>query len=112
MAFSLMSVSLICPGNPTHMKIDTLVGLIAVFALTNFRSVSDQSDVQLTCFRAHKATNTCHFNFTIDGARYRYVDIGCKYSKKQDEVIKKAKEGTLALAREWKIECGGKKDPQ
>jgi hypothetical protein len=33
------------------------------------------------------------------------VDIGCKFSKKRDEVIKKAKEGTIALSREWKIEC-------
>jgi hypothetical protein len=31
--------------------------------------------------------------------------MGCKYSKKTDEVIKKVKEGSLALARDWKIEC-------
>ena len=78
---------------------------------SGFVPAAYQADVQLTCFRANKATNQCHFNFTIDGAKYRYVDIGCKYSKKQEEVIKKAKEGTLALAREWKIDCGGKKEP-
>jgi len=94
------------------MKFVPIIGFLALFALTGFRAASVQSDVQLTCFRAHKATNTCHFNFTIDGAHYRYVDIGCKYSKKQDEVIRKAREGTLALAREWKIECGGKKEGQ
>lgn len=93
------------------MKVTALIGFFALFASVGFLPGNDQADVQLTCFKAHKATNTCHFNFTIDGARYRYVDIGCKYSKKQDEVLKKAKEGTLALAREWKIECGAKKEP-
>ena len=93
------------------MKIAPVFGFIAVLVCTGFLPATNQADVQLTCFRAHKATNTCHFNFTIDGARYRYVDIGCKYSKKHDEVIKKAKEGTLALARDWKIDCGTKKEP-
>jgi hypothetical protein len=31
--------------------------------------------------------------------------MGCKYEKKKDEVIEKAKEGTLALAKDWKISC-------
>lgn len=93
------------------MKTTAFLGLIVCMICSGFGTNVDQADVQLTCFRAHKATNQCHFNFTIDGARYRYVDIGCKYSKKQDEVIKKAKEGTLALARDWKIECGTKKEP-
>jgi hypothetical protein len=92
------------------MKSSALVGLLLLAVSMGFTSPGDQADVQLTCFRAHKATNTCHFNFTIDGAHYRYVDIGCKYSKKQDEVLKKAKDGTLALAREWKIDCGVKKE--
>jgi hypothetical protein len=55
--------------------------------------------------KMHKASNTCHFNFKVDGAKYRFVDIGCKYSKKKDEVIKNAKEGTIALSKDWKIEC-------
>jgi hypothetical protein len=93
------------------MKTSAILCLAAVLLLSAFVSAGDQSDVALTCFRAHKATNTCHFNFTIDGARYRYVDIGCKYSKKHSDVIKKAKDGTLALAREWKIECSEKKEP-
>ena len=111
MAFFVHDGSLICLGNWHIMKFTALFGFIVVLASTGFISASDQADVQLTCFKAHKATNTCHFNFTIDGARYRYVDIGCKYSKKHDEVLKKAKEGSLALAREWKIECGAKKEP-
>lgn len=55
--------------------------------------------------KTHKASNTCHFNFKIDGARFRYVDIGCKYSKKTEEIIEKAKAGTIALSKDWKIEC-------
>lgn len=93
------------------MKATKALVILILFASSAFVPAGDQADVQLTCFKAHKATNQCHFNFTIDGARYRFVDIGCKYSKKQEEVIKKAKEGTLALARDWKIDCGTKKEP-
>lgn len=91
------------------MRSTTVLCLFVCMISFGFNTKVDQADVQLTCFRAHKATNQCHFNFTIDGARYRYVDIGCKYLKKQDEVLKKAKDGTLALARDWKIECAAKK---
>ena len=68
-------------------------------------SPNQGSNIEFSCFKMHKATNTCHFNFIVDGAKFRYVDMGCKYSKKTDEVIKKVKEGSLALARDWKIEC-------
>jgi len=91
------------------MKAISALGILILMVCGGFARPGYQADVQLTCFRTVKATNQCHFNFTIDGAHYRYVDIGCKYSKKQDEVIKKAKEGTLALAREWKVDCGTKK---
>ena len=64
-----------------------------------------QDEIEFVCFRTHKASNTCHFNFKMNGANYRYVDVGCKYSKKQKELIEKVKEGTLFLAREWKIDC-------
>ena len=74
--------------------------------ITGFTRYPDQDEsVEFACLRMHKATNTCHFNFIINGEKYRYLDIGCKYNKKRDEVIKKAKAGTLALAREWKIDC-------
>jgi hypothetical protein len=55
--------------------------------------------------KMHKASNTCHFNFKVDGAKYRYVDIGCKYSKKTEQLVKKVKEGELFLSKDWKIEC-------
>jgi hypothetical protein len=64
-----------------------------------------ESSVEFICMKSHKATNTCHFNFTVDGAKYRYLDKGCKYSRKTDELVKKVKEGSLALAKDWKIEC-------
>jgi hypothetical protein len=62
-------------------------------------------NIEFTCMKTHKATNTCHFNFKVDGAKYKYVDIGCKFSKKKDEAIKKVKDGSLALSKDWKIEC-------
>ncbi len=62
-------------------------------------------NIEFICHKTHKATNTCHFNFIINGAKYRHVDIGCKFSKKKDELIKKVKDGSLALAKDWKIDC-------
>ena len=34
---------------------------------------------------------------------YRYIDVDCK--GKKDEILKKAKEGKLGLAKDWKIAC-------
>jgi hypothetical protein len=77
---------------------------VTILISTAFRF--DQGEnVEFSCMKTQKSTNTCHFNFIVDGAKYRYVDIGCKYSKKKDEAIKKAKEGTLALSKDWKIDC-------
>ncbi len=91
------------------MKLGRLIFFTICIALSGFKVKPLQNEnVELTCFKAHKATNTCHFNFTIDGARYRFVDIGCKYNKKHAEVVKKAKEGTLALAKDWKVACDSK----
>jgi hypothetical protein len=91
------------------MKIAFKSILIAFVALTAFSSPQGEN-VEFSCLKKHKASNTCHFNFVIDGARYRFVDMGCKYEKKKDDVIKKAKEGNLALAKDWKIECPAVKD--
>lgn len=63
------------------------------------------SEIELTCIKNHKASNSCHFNFKVDGMKYRYVDIGCKYGRNKEEILTKAKEGSLALAKDWKIEC-------
>jgi len=92
----------------------TKIPLAGIFLLLSF-NVRQGENIEFSCFKMHKATNTCHFNFIVDGAKYRYVDMGCKYSKKVDEVIKKVKEGSLALAKDWKIECpqpNPKKDGQ
>jgi hypothetical protein len=86
------------------MKIIFKVLVLAIVVLSSFAPIQGDN-VEFSCMKTIKSSNTCHFNFKVDGAKYRFVDIGCKYSKKQAEVIKKAKEGTLALAREWKIEC-------
>lgn len=64
-----------------------------------------QGSVEFVCLKTHKASNTCYFNFKVDGAKYTYVDKGCKRSKKKDETIEKVKEGSLALSKDWKIEC-------
>ena len=77
--------------------------LLAFVALSGFTPA--QSDVQFICLKTHKASNTCHFNFKVDGAKYRYVDIGCKYSKKVEELVNKVKDGTIYLSKDWKIEC-------
>jgi hypothetical protein len=84
------------------MKISFFV--IAVFVLTD-GSPGYQDNVEFVCLKTHKASNTCYFNFKVDGAKYTYVDKGCKKSKKKDETIIKVREGALALARDWKIDC-------
>lgn len=62
-----------------------------------------QEEIGLACVRKHNASNSCHYNFTIDGVNYHYVDLGCK--SKRDEILKKAREGKLGLAKDWKIVC-------
>jgi|GEM_PF-966805 len=88
----------------TEMKHLYKIPLIGIIILMSF-SPKQASNIEFSCFKMHKATNTCHFNFIVDGAKYRYVDMGCKYNKKIDEVVQKVKAGSLALSRDWKIEC-------
>lgn len=78
---------------------------ILILALPGFAPVQQGDNIEFTCMKMHKASNTCHFNFKVDGAKYRYVDIGCKFNNKKDEAIKKVKDGSLALAKDWKIDC-------
>ena len=68
---------------------------------------SDPADaeVELICLKTHKASNTCYFNFRVDGVKYSYTDAGCKQVKKKKELIRKVKEGRVALSRDWKIDC-------
>ncbi len=66
-----------------------------------------ESEVEFVCLKTHKASNTCYFNFKIDGVKYMYVDPGCKKSKNKETLIQKVKDGKLALSRDWKIDCPG-----
>lgn len=84
----------------------TAVLSLFLITLISAGSTDFQGDnIEFVCMKNHKATNTCHFNFIIDGGKFRHVDMGCKFGKKKEELIKKVKEGTAALAREWKIDC-------
>ncbi|HYG19186.1 MAG TPA: hypothetical protein VD816_09660 [Ohtaekwangia sp.] len=85
-----------------HLLIYLFLGGIM---LTTGFSPRQDDHVEFVCLKTHKASNTCHFNFKIDGEKYRYVDIGCKFSKKKEDLIKKAKAGTVALSKDWKIDC-------
>lgn len=80
------------------------LSLVALL-LTGFTTDRKVEEIEFVCAKTHKATNTCHFNFKVDGANYRYVDVGCKYGKKQAELIKKVQEGEIFLAKDWKIAC-------
>jgi hypothetical protein len=77
--------------------------LISAVAISGFNYRQDE--IEFVCFKTHKATNTCHFNFKVNGANYRYVDVGCKYSKKQKELVRKVRDGSVFLAKDWKISC-------
>jgi len=90
------------------MRAYSILILLVAFLISGFSYTQEEStmeDIQFVCLKTHKASNTCHFNFKVDGANYRYVDNGCKYSKKTDEVIKKVHEGKFFLAKDWKISC-------
>lgn len=83
----------------------TTLSLLILLSSTSFTSSLQGENIEFVCMKTHKASNTCYFNFKVDGARYTYVDMGCKKSKKKDEVVKKVKDGDLALSRDWKIDC-------
>jgi hypothetical protein len=85
------------------MKILTAFFLLLAFSGAN--SLPPQENIEFVCMKTHKATNTCYFNFKVDGGKYMYTDKGCKKTKNKEETIKKVKEGKLALAKDWKIEC-------
>lgn len=87
------------------MKIKAILSILLVIILSSGAPVYQGEDIQFVCHKTHKATNTCHFNFVVNGAKYRHVDIGCKFSKKKDDLVKKVKDGSLALAKDWKIDC-------
>jgi hypothetical protein len=77
---------------------------VIVAVATGFTPIQEDH-VVFSCLKKIKASNTCHFNFIVDGQKFRYVDSGCKSEKKKEEIIKKAKAGELALAKDWKIDC-------
>jgi len=82
---------------------------LVFFILMGFSSLPViEDEVELTCVKKQMSTQTCHYNFTINGIRYRFIDNGCK--AKKEDIIKKAKAGKLALAKDWKIDCEAKKD--
>jgi hypothetical protein len=85
------------------MKI--VFSILLIVILSAGAPVADQGGVEFVCLKTHKASNTCYFNFKVDGAKYTYVDKGCKKSKKKEDTITKAKEGDLALSKDWKIDC-------
>lgn len=82
--------------------------LIVLFLLAGGFFAGPNDNVEFVCMKKHVASKTCYYNFKVDGAKYRYVDIGCKF-KKPEEVIRKAKEGEIALARDWKVVCAESK---
>jgi len=85
------------------MKLSTTIICVFAIILAAFNKPTIQEEVELTCTKRHSTSNTCHYNFKINGINYRYMDIGCK--GKKEDIIKKAKEGKLGLAKEWKIPC-------
>jgi hypothetical protein len=82
-------------------KTFSLIFAIALLMLTGF--TRRQENVVFVCSKTLKAKNECHYNFLVDGGKFRFIDMGCK--KKKDDVIKKVQAGELPLAKDWKLEC-------
>ena len=82
----------------------TILTILVALMLTSFsKTVKHREEVELVCVKRHSTSNTCHYTFRIGGANYRFIDVGCK--GKKDVIVKKANEGGLGLAKEWKITC-------
>jgi hypothetical protein len=92
------------------MKKATLTILVALMLTSFTKTVKYREEVELVCVRRHSTSNTCHYNFKIAGANYRFIDVGCK--GKKDVIVKKANEGELGLAKDWKIVCAEPKVKQ
>lgn len=73
------------------------------FIVSTASTTPASEEVELVCTRKNSASNTCYYNFKINGMNYRYTDVGCK--SKKDDLVKKAQQGKLGLARDWKVEC-------
>lgn len=77
--------------------------LIAFVLICYSSALAPADQIELVCLKKQKATNTCHYNFKVNGIDHNFEDAGCRYSK--DKVVQKVEEGTIALAREWKVPC-------
>ena len=75
---------------------------ILLFSFTDSYKIR-QENVEFVCSKNLKAKNECHYNFLVDGGKFRYVDIGCR--RKKEDVIEKVKAGEIPLAKDWKLEC-------
>lgn len=84
-------------------KVLSLSLMALVLALSGFTIRNRQATAEFVCQKVLKAKNECHYNFLVEGAKFRYVDIGCR--RKKEDVIKKVMEGEIPLAKDWKIEC-------
>jgi hypothetical protein len=86
-------------------KVAQLFFLVAFLVSMGMKST--YQEVKLECIKRQHSTKTCHYNFTVDGLPYNYVDHGCK--QKKEDIVKKAESGKLALVKDWKIPCDPKK---
>jgi hypothetical protein len=78
--------------------------IVIAFVLSGFtKTINHREEIELVCIKRHSTSNTCHYNFRIGGVNYRFMDVGCK--EKKDAIIKRASEGELGLAKDWKITC-------
>src|SRR5688572_9532805 len=87
------------------MKLQAILSVVLLVFLSLSSVKYQDESIEFVCHKTHKATNTCHFNFIINGAKYRHVNTGCKFTKKKGELRTTVKEGSLALAKDWKIDC-------
>jgi hypothetical protein len=86
------------------MKIISALLIFLATVICSFSPVQE-GNIEFVCHKMNKASNTCYFNFIVDGGRFRYEDVGCKRIRKKEDTIKKIKEGKLGLAKDWKIDC-------
>ena len=65
------------------MKVQAILSVVLLIIFSAGSSKYQNENVEFVCYKTHKASNTCHYNFIINGAKYRHVDIGCKFSQQE-----------------------------
>ena len=86
--------------------------LVVLFLLAGGFLADPSDNVEFVCMKKHVASKTCYYNFKVDGAKYRYVDIGCKFRKPEEVILIDDNSENIEKARQFNILTQLYKNPE